>query len=43
MKCIEPPTPLQHPVERPIISAKQASIAMPRAIAWPCPRYVTVM
>ena len=38
VKCIEPPTPLQQPVERPINSAKHASIETPRARAWPWPR-----
>ena len=42
VKCIEPPTPPQQPVERPIISAKRVSSSSPRAIACPCPRYVTV-
>ena len=38
VKCIEPPTPLQQPVERPISSAKHASIGIPRASACPWPR-----
>ena len=38
VRCIEPPTPRQQPLVRPISSPNAAVIAMPRASAWPCPR-----
>src|SRR5580658_2371661 len=39
-RCIDPPRPPHRPVRRPSISAKVASISLPLASTWPCPRWL---
>ena len=40
--CIEPPRPREQPPSLPNSSAITASGGVPRAIAWPCERYVEI-